>query len=444
MYTPPPPAYRSTPSTPAPIPQLPSHSRHSHQRFSSSTTITTSTHSSATNSSQYSNQSFEFSPLNSSAPSILTAASSPLSIKDHDKDRLVGTIREHGLEEEQQGREEEEEEDSPVDPQLASPSVPRISQPYVYFSPLEPVRPPQSTTSKGRKRPIIPPRSLSNTTSGSTSIYPYPLDYGESWAYCNELSYLRGGNGTPNSQLTFKTTATDGSEDCSDSGHVELGMQRRRRTNQSFESTHDDERGRSKPSRINTSTSTGGFPLKPCLKSARPFPPSPINATSPILPLPSPPQSDHAPFHPTSPLIMTRRSSLLPSPVPAFSFLSTTSSDSSLTVTPPSATLTPTLSRTSHSPTSTNSLSPPQRIWSVRTNRYIWLHSTPSGPSTSAPPSLRHSRSFLASTSNLDLTLPGTRREEESTREGEKEMMEVPNLPYVTRAPEEMGRTVRS
>lgn len=212
MWTPPP-TYQSRVSTPALA--TPPRQRQPQQRLSyASTTVTTNTSGSGS-SSRYSTQSFDFSVRSPSAPSILTNASSPQSIKDVDKERIVGIIEETTNEVEEE--EDEEEDDSPVDPLQAHPSSSNsryttsaiTPQPYLYFSPLDPITPPLSTSS----RPPGPARTLSNTSTAA-SLYPYPfLDYGEtSWSYQREVRN-GGGTDTPKSDRTFRTTATDGSNE---------------------------------------------------------------------------------------------------------------------------------------------------------------------------------------------------------------------------------------
>ncbi|GAA5958293.1 hypothetical protein JCM3765_004781 [Sporobolomyces pararoseus] len=444
MYTPPPPpAYRSTASTPTLSPSAPSASTRQQQRFSSATISTTNTNGSGS-SSRYSSQSFDFS-VRSTCPSIFTNASSPQSTKDKDKDRLVGTIQENDGEgddeEEKREQGEEEDDDSPVDPLQARPTLNysyvtrRAPQPYLYFSPLDSITPPLLATST---RPSAPSRTVSSTSVSPTSLYPYPIDYGECvWSYKKEVR-TGGGTDTPRS---FRTVATDGSEECAEGRRQALS-----------EMTDHDETSRprnkrSQPSKIVTTNSTG-TPLKSCLKttkSASPTSlPSPVNATSPLLAT----ASFDEPFLPTSPLVSSRPSpspsSVRPQTSSTNSFLSTTSSASSLTVTPQALSLTPTPSRMSHISrrSSISTFAPPQRIWSARTNRYIYINTSTTTPSLS----LRHSRSFSNSTSKVNLSLSNAREEEEEEDDarsgGRLEMIQVPDLPYVTRAPLERGRIV--
>ncbi|GAA5992427.1 hypothetical protein JCM5350_000977 [Sporobolomyces pararoseus] len=447
MYTPPPPAYRSTASTPTLSPNVASPGSRQQQRLSASTITTTNTNGSGS-SSRYSFQSFDFS-VRSTCPSIFTNASSPQSTKDKDKERFVGTIQENDREGEDDGEEkreqgEEDDDDSPVDPLQARPpltssySVQRTPQPYLYFSPLDYISPPLLSTSA---RPIPPSRTVSSTSVSPASLYPYPIDYGESiWSYKKEVPN-GGGTVTPRS---FRTVATDGSEEGAEGRNRALCSANDVEENQPRKSRST----RAQPSRIQTTESTA-IPLKSCLKMTKPGSPtsfpSPVNATSPLL---SQTPFDE-PFLPTSPLLPSK-----PSPSPASvrpqnssknSFLSTTSSTSSLTVTPQALSLTPTPSRMSHISrrSSIPSTAPPQRIWSARTNRYIYINTTTTAPSLA----LRHSRSFPNSTSKVNLSLSNTReeRQEEGTvvRGGKQlEMVQIPNLPYVTRSPTERGRTV--
>ncbi|GAA5872027.1 hypothetical protein JCM16303_000949 [Sporobolomyces ruberrimus] len=426
MWTPPPPSYRSNTSTP--------------QRLSTSTAITTTTSDGPTgsiSSSRDSSQSFDFSPRSSlgTCPSILTSASS---IGFKDRGVAGGTAeRQTEIEEEDEG---EISDDSPVDPRQVQTSSctdssgPRPNatireppRPYLYFSPLVPLTP----------RPSAPPRQPSDRSVSSSSFYPYPLDYGEtSWTVLKEVRN-GGGTDTPRSERTFRTTATDGSDH-------EVENSAGRKTSP----LPEGEGQRQARPRIVT-------PLKSCLKPPRPSPtiplPSPINPTSPLSL-----STGHEPFRPTSPLVISP--SLFPQqpkkdnppprpprPTPLPTTNSFASSSSSLTVTPESLILTPTLSRRiSHSPSfstcSTAPSPPPQKIWSARTNRYIYIHSVPSPPIVSRTLRASQSTTSMAERNRTEeLTLSSTRGKQEKEN---SEMVQIPDLPYVTRAPLESGRTI--
>ncbi|GAA5828252.1 hypothetical protein JCM5353_003972 [Sporobolomyces roseus] len=309
---------------------------------------------------------------------------------------------------------EEQEDDSPVDPRQMhdQPSSSSSSPPksYLYFSPFTPSTPP-------RPRPAQP-RSYS-----TSSFYAYPIDYGESasWDYRNQVRN-GGGTDTPRSARSFKTMATDGSgvdmEEIS-SEEVGEGVQGNgeEATNLAVENLSNSNRPQPTPLVIDYLD----------LPSPEPFhPTTPLNASlfssANLSPLTNSPE----PFAPTSPLTSYSSSSSSlgfsssvssplsrnpPSPSSTLSLSAT--STSSLTVTPSSLTPTPTRYSLSRSP--------PQRIWSARTNRYIYIHDN----STS---SLPRSNSTLS---------PGPAKTP-SVRSTEM-MVQIPDLPYVTRSPETRG-----
>lgn len=374
---------------------------------------------------------------------------------------------------------------------------PHQSRPYLYFSPLEistpPPRrrrldqctqPPFATTT----RPSAPLRSSSN------QFYPYPLDYGESsWTHVDEQAkYRQGGRGldAPNTLCTFETAATSGSD---------FGERRRRSTDVDDRDGILDDALAPRQDEPDSRIKGGGAgvagedlsgaaaarnpdtalkPLKSCLKAPRSSRTSLFSTSTVPMTIPSP-NDDHAPFRPTSPLVVAPSHPLFPPPPPPSSRVEKTlrpptesatanetnhadaaaaaSSSRSLPLTlergsfatsnrktPSKISPSPSSSRstTMTMTTTTNSENVdsdegPKRIWSARTNRYIYIHTTtpcPSNKRERPEPATSTElgtvrRNEPAGSSSTTTTTTTTRRLDVT------EVVRMPTLPYATRSP---------
>ncbi|GAA5926456.1 uncharacterized protein JCM15063_000280 [Sporobolomyces koalae] len=369
MWTPPP-DYQSRAPTPAPPPM------HLAPRLSCSTTTSGSA-------SRFSNGSFETWNTRSSRSSLDT-----LPCSHSTQDRLVVTGIVEVIDEEV-GEDEHDSDDSPIDPRqviVAPRTAAAATQSYLYFSPLIPSG--GLPSPPARARPSAPTRTTSNSP-----FYPYPIDYGEShWQ-------VEKSDATIAREPSVATKPP--------SGQIQDQLLRESPT----------ALARLDP----TSNSTERPPLKSCLK--RPHRSDSLDANA-ILSIPP------EPFRPTSPLSIPKTTSIesTSSLVSPSLSVATCTTSSSVTVTPSSLSLTPTPSRISRSfSTSVASRPSPQRIWSARTNRYIYIHAPimtldpPSAASTR-----RRSLGTSASSSLATIEQPVSETHD---------MVEVPQLPYVTRPP---------